>query len=529
MKSIASIYRLSTSNSKMSTATEGPSKYSLLYQEYPQDDPYIQKQFSKVATNRVLNALITSDFKPSTIINYISAVKNNGFNILLTPYSIKELQEAEEITDYWLFPTSWTQAIKEEIAYKTGDVNDPILQQIIQICFETLKNIIPVNLTLDIFGTIYHFEEPEDENMKWMSYRIIKLVAWAGEFELMKYMYENCPVLHTHYLTYEITINCSTRECLEYVHSMGCPLETNVTLYAVRYNRLDCLQYAYENGCLLHADIMEEAAFTNNLACMKYLHEVCNIPWTDKVTEKIVTNQNSLECLKYAHENGCLWDEQICEKAATYNNLECLKYAHENGCSWDEYTTSETSKYTGTYDCLKYLIENGCPTDTSVMKNIARHGNLEMLKYLHEKGCPWDGTVAHKAAKYGSLECLKYLIENGCPWFKDSICNDAIKNNKYKRILNYLIKKGAKLTSDTFHIAACDGTVKMLKLLHKNKCPFNKVAMANAVYAGSLSRLKYLRKIGCPWDKLTHIYANRNKDKHPECYQYVVENGCPTE
>ena len=30
----------------------------------------------------------------------------------------------------------------------------------------------------------------------------------------------------------------------------------------------------------------------------------------------------------------CLWDENICEIAAAYGYLECLKYAHENGCSW---------------------------------------------------------------------------------------------------------------------------------------------------------------------------------------------------
>src|SRR5680860_920011 len=45
-----------------------------------------------------------------------------------------------------------------------------------------------------------------------------------------------------------------------------------------------------------------------------------------------------LECLKYAHENGCSWDEITCKSAAENGHLECLKYAHENGCSWDEIT-----------------------------------------------------------------------------------------------------------------------------------------------------------------------------------------------
>ena len=37
-----------------------------------------------------------------------------------------------------------------------------------------------------------------------------------------------------------------------------------------------------------------------------------------------------LECLKYAHENGCPWDEDLFEGCLN-GHLECLKYARENG------------------------------------------------------------------------------------------------------------------------------------------------------------------------------------------------------
>jgi hypothetical protein len=39
-----------------------------------------------------------------------------------------------------------------------------------------------------------------------------------------------------------------------------------------------------------------------------------------------------LECLVYAHENGCPWDGDVCAKAAEKGHLDCIKYAHENGC-----------------------------------------------------------------------------------------------------------------------------------------------------------------------------------------------------
>jgi len=44
----------------------------------------------------------------------------------------------------------------------------------------------------------------------------------------------------------------------------------------------------------------------------------------------------NLNCLKYAHENGCPWNENTCCSAAENGHLECLKYAHENGCPGSE-------------------------------------------------------------------------------------------------------------------------------------------------------------------------------------------------
>jgi hypothetical protein len=41
-----------------------------------------------------------------------------------------------------------------------------------------------------------------------------------------------------------------------------------------------------------------------------------------------------LEVLKYAHENGCPWNQTMCSEAARNGQLEVLKYGHEDGCPW---------------------------------------------------------------------------------------------------------------------------------------------------------------------------------------------------
>ena len=100
-----------------------------------------------------------------------------------------------------------------------------------------------------------------------------------------------------------------------------------------------------------------------------------------------------MEVLKYAHENGCPWDEWTCSNAAKGGHLDVLRYAHENGCPWDEMTCAFA----------------------------AEGGHLDVLKWLRIKGCPWGfSTYAFSVASDGivwesSLGIQKWALENGCP------------------------------------------------------------------------------------------------------------------
>ena len=77
-----------------------------------------------------------------------------------------------------------------------------------------------------------------------------------------------------------------------------------------------------------------------------------------------------LECLKYAHEKGCPWDENTCINVAMRGNIECLIFAYDNGCPWNRrlLTTAtealfhiEMAEYTSEIMfCIQYATENGC-------------------------------------------------------------------------------------------------------------------------------------------------------------------------
>ena len=67
--------------------------------------------------------------------------------------------------------------------------------------------------------------------------------------------------------------------------------------------------------------------------------------WQDRtgsVGEKLsylAAMRGKIEMLAHLRRaKGCKWDELTCAAAAEGGHLEVLKYAHENGCPWNEAT-----------------------------------------------------------------------------------------------------------------------------------------------------------------------------------------------
>ncbi|OUS49596.1 hypothetical protein BE221DRAFT_188896 [Ostreococcus tauri] len=177
-------------------------------------------------------------------------------------------------------------------------------------------------------------------------------------------------------------------------------------------------------------------AVNGHLECLKYAHEH-RCAWNEETCDYAAA-YGQLACLKYAHEHGCAWDEETCKRAAEYGQLACLKYAHEHGCAWDEETCKRAAEY-GHLECLKYAHEHGCAWDEETCKCAATHGHLECLKYAHEHGCAWDAETCKCAAEYGHLECLKYAHEHGCAWDEETCKRAGVSGDREReyRVENY--------------------------------------------------------------------------------------------
>jgi hypothetical protein len=227
-------------------------------------------------------------------------------------------------------------------------------------------------------------------------------------------IYRLIDFLNLNYLLFNHNIqenpSVTNKRIKEYYEIMKSPknflknLLGNLGQYAIKLLNYKKLQ-TFINVC-------DKAVEIGNLECLKYAHEN-GCPWNEKTCRCAAMN-GYLDCLKYAFENGCPWNKDTCSCAAMNGHLECLKYAHENGCPWNDYTCTEAAR-NGHLECLKYAHENGCPWNKFTCKVAAEHRQLECLKYAHENGCPWNMWTCAFAALNGHLDCLKYACDNNCP------------------------------------------------------------------------------------------------------------------
>src|ERR1700694_1169105 len=113
-----------------------------------------------------------------------------------------------------------------------------------------------------------------------------------------------------------------------------------------------------------------------------------------------------MEMFRYAHQNGCQWDESTCARAALHGRLDFLKYAYG-----DESTCANAAQ-NDQLDCLLYAHENGCKWDESTCVNAAFNGKHNNLRYALGQGCP-SGIQTLTAAIGGASQSVFDIWEWG--------------------------------------------------------------------------------------------------------------------
>lgn len=113
--------------------------------------------------------------------------------------------------------------------------------------------------------------------------------------------------------------------------------------------------------------IIYSAAKGGNIRCFSWLCNYMSGLYRMDIEKlvNIICKRGHFEIFKYIYENKGRWflpgrgGRMFTWKSAEFNHVEWLRWLYENKCEWDE-DTPDMAAENDSIDCLKFAIENGC-------------------------------------------------------------------------------------------------------------------------------------------------------------------------
>lgn len=180
---------------------------------------------------------------------------------------------------------------------------------------------------------------------------ILEDLYWLLE-TLSYWMIQEMPETLIAYVLYHGSAQCNTI-CSSYelqfpelrlLQSLqNVPVTTWIPM-AAQFGAIQMLKYLKENGYDITLHSAHIAAGVGELECLQYTVKEGNIQ-LDAATSLQAAASGNVACLKFVHEHGGGWHDQVCETAARSGYLDCLKYAYEHGAPWTVSTTNTAACY----------------------------------------------------------------------------------------------------------------------------------------------------------------------------------------
>lgn len=236
-----------------------------------------------------------------------------------------------------------------------------------------------------------------------------------------------------------------------------------------------------------------------------------------------------LRGLKWAHEKGILLaygEIWTCENAAQMGYLECLEYAHTQGCKWNVYTTLAAAK-NGHFACLKYALDEGCPIDPRACYYALLEKHFDCFRYAFDfrdkftyRYCSksWNDEMTRPAIKSENLEMLQHILDSGYS-LSDCASLDAAEH-KTDECLRYIHNLGCKQHGSTCNYAAWHGSLACLKFAHTHGYRWADKTCMDAIEYDNVDCLAYAVENGCPHD-MNNLKAYAIEKKSKKCITYL--------
>lgn len=159
--------------------------------------------------------------------------------------------------------------------------------------------------------------------------KLMNKAALTGNVDVLKYLQNRGIPWEED--TLSEAIRSKNVECVRYLHGAGCAIRTHDCASAARWGSVECLAYVHQNGGTLD-NVVLNASLSGNLPCIQYVYAQQGFTAHDALSCGFMAHGGHFECLRFAHENGCPWDEYTLKNAFLYRQWSCFWYALTHGC-----------------------------------------------------------------------------------------------------------------------------------------------------------------------------------------------------
>lgn len=175
---------------------------------------------------------------------------------------------------------------------------------------------------------------------------------------------------------------------------------------------------------------------------------------------------------------------------------------------------------------LDWLKQNGKVKSAAVWQTAASFGYLNVLQWLHADGYYNFTTITiSMAACSGSLELVKWLREKQCPWNVTTTESAACGGNV--ELLEWLVMNGCPIDYDRCAYSASEtGSLGILQWLNTNGYKITPPLPAINASHGHLEVLQWMKEeVVCKWDE-QQICSAAARGGQWEVIKWAMENGC---
>ena len=368
-------------------------------------------------------------------------------------------------------------------------------------------------------------------------YRMIEVVPRLRE-QLVSELYDTDP---------EGTIDYSIRSgqltLFHHLHQLKkFELKSWMLSTAVKAGSLEMVELLYNHDVMLSFDPIAVALSNDHLEIAKYFIEQGHVP--DDNTMNAVSVSGNLNAVMQLIGWGVIATEKTLVSAVYGAHLELIRYLHQE-CNIPITTQAITAVATfGYYEVAKYLLDHwdgkvipammslaanspdvfnlfrshGGVIDENVLLTMISLGDLDTIEEYYRMADEQELTRSSRSADYQLATKL-----HDDTWKNNAVNEAALSGNM--KLIEFLIGKGAKLSTETLNKSICSKRLNTIRQLHEQHgLQFNETSNYFAVLTDQLEIVMYVieRNTIQPSSDLLEIAINHTR---LDVVKYLIGRG----